>query len=217
MSLPIADMEALGAAFGRDFKPPQNSVIVTPDRAAMTRLQKIHAMAGELAEHAPDVIAVPEAARGLEQALLDATARCLIARDGEGTQTRRHHEIMKRFYAVLEAHPESVLHTLDLCKATGVSNRTLTTCCNETLGMSPSRFLKLRQMHLVRRALRRADPLTTTVTVIATDHGFWDMGRFANAYRNLFGELPSAALRRRPDGSPDALEHENLMLASEIT
>ena len=73
-------------------------------------------------------------------------------------------------------------------------------------------------MHLVRRALRRADPLATTVTVIATDHGFWDLGRFANAYRNLFGELPSATLHRAADdAAPAAWEHENLMLASEIT
>jgi AraC-like DNA-binding protein len=118
---------------------------------------------------------------------------------------------------VLEAHPDGVLHTVDMCKAIGVSNRTLTTCCNEILGMSPYRYLKLRQMHLVRRALRRADPLSTTVTVIATDHGFWDLGRFANAYRTLFGELPSATLRRGADAAPAAPEHGHLRLASEIT
>jgi AraC-like DNA-binding protein len=53
-------------------------------------------------------------------------------------------------------------------------------------------------MHLVRWALRSAYAEKTTVTEIATDYGFWELGRFAVAYRSLFGEAPSAALRRPP-------------------
>lgn len=87
MSLPTEDMEALGSTFGgSDFRPPPRTEIITPDSAAMARLQNIHAAAGELAEHAPDVIAAPEAARGLEQALLAAMAACLIAPDGKSRE-----------------------------------------------------------------------------------------------------------------------------------
>jgi AraC-like DNA-binding protein len=54
----------------------------------------------------------------------------------------------------------------------------------------------LRRMHLVRRALRRSDASRVTVTRIVTDHGFWELGRFAVAYRSLFGESPSDTLRQ---------------------
>ena len=72
--------------------------------------------------------------------------------------------------------------------------------------MGPIRYLTLRRMHLVRRALLRADS-STTVTRIATDHGFWELGRFSVAYRTLFGETPSESLRRpsdKPSRAPES-------------
>jgi len=72
----------------------------------------------------------------------------------------------------------------------------------EHLGMGPIRFLILRRMHLVRRALLRADPSASSVTRIVTDHGFWELGRFSVAYRALFGESPSETLRRPWSGLP---------------
>ena len=65
--------------------------------------------------------------------------------------------------------------------------------------MGPAQYLWLRRMNLARRALRLADPGKTTVTAIATEFGFWELGRFAVQYRQLFGELPSATLRLAPD------------------
>ena len=65
--------------------------------------------------------------------------------------------------------------------------------------MGPIRYLALRRMHLVRRALLQADSSKATVTRIATDHGFWELGRFSVAYRSLFGELPSESLRSVPN------------------
>jgi len=64
--------------------------------------------------------------------------------------------------------------------------------------MSPKRYLWVRRMNLARRALKNADWKKTTVTAVATNYGFWELGRFSVAYRSLFGESPSAALRHQP-------------------
>ena len=63
--------------------------------------------------------------------------------------------------------------------------------------MGPKRYLLLRRMNLARQALRQAAPDTTSVTDIATRFGFWQLGRFAVEYQTLFGESPSATLRRQ--------------------
>jgi AraC-like DNA-binding protein len=201
MSLPVEDMVSVGAAMaGCDLTPPKDALIVIPPPAVMAKLQRLHAAAGRLAEEAPEIIANPDAARGLELALIEAMIGCLGQGEiGEDSVAQRQHElIMRRFRRVLEENPSQSLYLLEICKAIGVSDRTLRLCCQEHLGMGPKRYLLLRRMGLARRALREASPLEATVTEIATRWGFWHFGRFAGAYRSLFGEMPSATLHRPP-------------------
>jgi AraC-like DNA-binding protein len=130
--------------------------------------------------------------------------RCLA--EGETSEMttggRRHDMIIARFEEFLESHPDRPLYLTEICAAIGVAERTLRAACEEHLGMAPIRFLSMRRMHLVHRALRQADPSKTTVTRIATDHGFWELGRFSVTYRTMFDELPSEALRRPYDDGP---------------
>jgi AraC-like DNA-binding protein len=60
------------------------------------------------------------------------------------------------------------------------------------------------RLHRVRSALQTAEP-ETTVTAIAVEFGFWHFGRFAAAYRKLFGESPSATLYGKVEKEKPAL------------
>jgi AraC-like DNA-binding protein len=202
MSLTTDDFNAACKALaGHEFWGSPLKHLVRPDPALMSRLLKLHEMVGQLAKTTPDLLTLPEVARSLEQELIHLMIRCLTegAASGMTTGGRRHDAIVARFEEFLEANPDTPLYLTEICAAIGVAERTLRVACEEHLGMGPIRYLSLRRMHLVRRALLRADHSTATVTRLATDHGFWELGRFSVAYRTLFGESPSESLRRPPD------------------
>ena len=170
---------------------------LTPLPSAMARLRRLHEAACHLAEDAPAVLAHAEAARGLEQATIEAMLDCLDGDVEEDNAARRKHAaIMRRFHRVVEEHLETPLYVPELCREIGTSVRTLNSCCEEHLGTGPKRYLLLRRMHLARRALRENALTDTRVTEIAARYGFWEFGRFAVEYKVLFGESPSATLAR---------------------
>jgi AraC-like DNA-binding protein len=178
----------------------------------MSRLLKLHKIVGEFAEIGTDLLAQPEVARALEQAILHATVMCLSEAPPVQMSwgSLRHKAIIARFEELLAANYDRPLHLLEICAAVGTSEWTLRLSCIEHLGMGPIRYLWLRRMHLVHRALVQAVPGTTTVTEIATANGFWELGRFAVEYMALFAEMPSVSLHRpaeevrKPRGSPFA-------------
>jgi len=86
----------------------------------------------------------------------------------------------------------------ELCELVGVSDGTLRSCCTEFLGMTPIRYVLLRRLREVRRALREADSDRASVAEIANRFGFVELGRFAGTYRTTFGETPSTTLQRTP-------------------
>ena len=89
----------------------------------------------------------------------------------------------------------------DVCQALGVSRRTLYRAFHDLLDVSPKAYLRLRNMSFARARLLDAADRPTTVTQVALDHGFWELGRFSGAYRAMFGEAPSETLRRANGGS----------------
>jgi AraC family ethanolamine operon transcriptional activator len=62
--------------------------------------------------------------------------------------------------------------------------------------MGPSEYARRWRMQQVHRALRSGTPGTASVSEVARRYGFRDPGRFATNYRAVYGELPSATLRR---------------------
>jgi AraC-like DNA-binding protein len=186
---------------GRELAASLDTQVVKPPEAQMSRLMTLHKCAAQLARAAPDILALPSVAKALEQELVHAMVWCLAGDMSAGTKPHagQHAKVIAKFEDFLAARQYEPVYLAEICTAIGVSERTLRICSHEYFGMGPMRYLWLRRMHLARRALLGADAQATTVTTIATDCGFWELGRFSVDYHRLFGELPSASLRRPPN------------------
>jgi len=83
-----------------------------------------------------------------------------------------------------------------LCLALAVSERTLRKAFHTIHGLPPCRRLRRLRLAGARAALQDADGELISVTEIATNFGFVELGRFSVEYRKLFGETPSQTLSR---------------------
>jgi AraC-like DNA-binding protein len=197
------------ALIGRELTAPRATRSIRPPVGSMTRLMRLHRAACDLALNAPDILAHPEVAKAMEQELVRALLRCLNDDPvGEAIRYTRV-PVMRRLEQALEVHAGQPVYLTELCAEIGVSDWALRLHCHEHLGMSPQRYLWLRRMNMAHRALSRADETQATVTSIATEHGFGELGRFSVQYHKLFGEPPSATLRRRPD-EPRPIAQKNI-------
>jgi AraC-like DNA-binding protein len=200
---PVEELVGYGSAMtGAPFAIPVATQRWRPPREAAGRLRDLHAAAVRMASTRPLAFADAEAARGLEQQLIEALVECLSEGSAEvGSATaRRHRAVMAQFERLLQTQPKREAQVKEICAALGVSERQLRSLCAEHLGLGPITYDRRRRMSLVHRALlRRADGVATSVYQLARSHGFRSPGRFAVNYRAAFGESPSTTLRRGRD------------------
>lgn len=104
--------------------------------------------------------------------------------------------LIQRVFDLVMASPQEHFNVLQLANAAGVSVRHLQQRFTSSIGVSPSQWQRLRRLNFARRDLLRMAPAETTVAEVAMRWSFWHLGRFSQAYRHLFGELPSRTLSR---------------------
>ncbi len=107
-------------------------------------------------------------------------------------------QIIKTVVSFSELNIEDPLYVSDLCRAAGVSERTLQYAFREVMETTPMAYLKLLRLHRARDDLRAASKRSTTVSDLALKWGFWHFGDFSRAYKKCFHEMPSETLRTSP-------------------
>ena len=206
VSMPVADFAiANDTLLQRSLPSPFGGPdLLHPASDAFARLALLQRDAFRLAAEAPEVLEHPEAGRMLDGQITEALVAMLesVAPPRETAAARRHHAVLRRVVAHIEASEARPIALPELCKAGGCSVKVLEQVFVEFFGQTPNRHLRLRRLWGARRALLAADPREATVSSIALDWGFWELGRFAVAYRQTFGESPSQSLRRLPGSTP---------------
>jgi len=198
MSLAPDDMDEAGRLLlDRSVAVPNETRRVRPRADMLGNLRVLHRRANEFVRDHLAFAPHPEIKRSMEADLITAMMHC-ISGDVD-TETRGYYQryaIIRRFRDWLELNNNRPTYLYEVCRALDVTARVLRSCCHEHLGVGPIRYLWLRRMALARRALIQATRGSSSVTEIAMDFGFWELGRFAVSYRTLYGEHPSETLDR---------------------
>jgi AraC-like DNA-binding protein len=200
--LPVSELVRYGSVMtGSAFTVPSGALRWRLRPAIGSHLRHLHSAAIGFVEGRSDALVDRETAHGLEQQLIDALVNGLAKGSVIETPvaTRRHRDVALRFEALLQAEPERTFGIAGIRAAIGVSAQTLRLSCEEQLGLGPVEYARRRRMELVHRALRRGNPETASIADLARRYGFRGLGHFAADYRALYGELPSATLRRGLD------------------
>ncbi len=169
-----------------DLDQPGTSDMLAVLRGVLAQLNSDHHL---LAQPAMRRAAVRTLVTGLLLAHQHTFAESL--REGTPPLRSRH---LARAMEYIEDHLVEQITLGDVAQAAGRSARTVSAAFRSNLGVSPMMHVRNRRLELVRRALLTSRESTS---VIALDAGFTHLGRFAAAYRERFGELPSATRSRR--------------------
>lgn len=149
----------------------------------------------DLLTSAPRLLSMRASRTALKASVLSNLAELLI--DDSGVQEpqipwSRRWKVVTAARELVLSRPESPIGVTEICRAIGVSRRTLQYCFQDVMGISPAAFLRSVRLNGARRTLKTA----ASVTEAAAYWGFWHFGHFAGDYRKMFGELPSETFRR---------------------
>jgi AraC-like DNA-binding protein len=179
---------AFGMAMtGQPLSLPSIRRVLQPLPADRRALLRLHAQVGRMAETAPVRVGHKEVVRALEQDLMPALVNCLTAGAVHGRRQSRNALVKFETMLVAKCQP---LRTDEISSALGMSSRYLRTISMKVLGMSPSRYQRLRRLKLAGAELLQAEGETASIVEILQRHGFADVGRFVAEYVSAYGEMP---------------------------
>lgn len=98
-----------------------------------------------------------------------------------------------------QMEPEALTNLDAIAGALCTSQRSLQRAFKDLAGLGPQSYLRIVRLHQFRQQLILSAP-DETITGLAHDHGFENMGRLSSQYRDWFGELPRDTRKLRQAG-----------------
>jgi AraC family ethanolamine operon transcriptional activator len=206
LALPMDLLEELAELAPPPVRRAGGAAVLRLNSVARQRLRGAITAAMRLADDLPEALAAPGCVMALGAAMHDLLESALaddVAVVPAGRATREAMRVLRGTQAYLDANLHRPILRDELRSVLGVSHRKLHDALVATVGMAPAAYLKLRRLALARRALRRSDGGPMLVKSVALSHGFWHLGYFAQDYRAVFGELPSATVASAREAGGD--------------
>ena len=186
--------DAMQAALPAESIPQDEKFLLHQDCAAHSALAGLMREAGIMARRDPARFSLSSVRKAMAE---DALRFSMAAvghppwMDASFRAVQRRVALVRQMEAFLASRMHEPVYSEDLQQALGVPMLTLHNAVVALHGMSVHRYLRLRRLHLARAALLSGGRSVSHVKIAALSYGFWHLGRFAQDYRELFGELPS--------------------------
>ena len=194
LKLPRALLDASQRALADDL--PSGFTLAPVSRLQRPLAMRWFRLVSELLEHLPEGEASATPSRWLqhlEQSLpLFLLSHCGVAQQ-ESPSPRQPTRQLQKIDSCMREHLAQGISLAELAVAAGVSIRSLNTLCQREYGQSPMDRLRGLRLEAAREYLL-ARP-HASVTEVALEFGFGHVGRFANYYRQRFGELPRQTMK----------------------
>lgn len=144
----------------------------------------------------------------LRDHLLAGATGANLPRERRSRGRRMHYRVVRRVEDFMFSNLRSDIDMAQLSSVGCTSERTLRYAFHDVLnGVSPKRYLSLLRLCEACRHLAISDMRRRSVKSVALSCGMWDLSRFVENYRNLFGELPRQTLKRHDN---QAAQEEHL-------
>jgi AraC-like DNA-binding protein len=133
--------------------------------------------------------------------LVDVIATIVRGRRGEESGDRQalwfhRRPVARRAEEFMRAHLGEPIALHQICAAARASERTVEYAFHDLYGIGAKKFLQLLRLNRAHALLRSPAGGSASIQDVAHACGFWHMGHFSVNYRRLFGESPTATLRR---------------------
>jgi AraC family transcriptional regulator, ethanolamine operon transcriptional activator len=188
------DEAELGLMSARSLPPREGSettLLCDPD--AWARAEALFRSAAAVAEEDSSVFEVAEARRSLRSSVLEAVGELIGGTwGGQGPRRLRSSPARERLVRAADEYIRANMGqpiTIDaVADAVGVKGPALRAAFRRAFGITPSRYLLLRRLTSLRHAIQACGEDVADRRRLATAHGFWNLQRLGNCYRDLFGE-----------------------------
>jgi AraC-like DNA-binding protein len=150
-------------------------------------------------EHNDLVMKTPGLLKNYDDMLLSALIS--LPNNQRGKFYKNHHcqtapGLVKRSEEYMRAHLNETISIIDLLRVCDCSRSALFAVFRTARGYTPMEFLTEQRLQNARKKLLKPHP-EASISSIALNCGFTNLGRFAQVYKKRFGELPSSTLKKR--------------------
>jgi AraC-like DNA-binding protein len=128
--------------------------------------------------------------------ILGSKLLSLLHNNVDRVSVQEHLSSFEHLIHYIDEHLTEDIDIVRLMRVAIVSERSLYTLFERHAGTSPKDYVRQRKLERVHAVLCNSSHACRSVTEVAMDYGFLHLGRFAESYRQRFGELPSATFKR---------------------